>query len=89
MRTIYLLKHIHQGTEIVGTFTDLKKAEKAFDLYADYVQNHYPLVNVEQMQEVEIRRKGYVNFRNGHIVKLEESKLYTDIELFKKLILEQ
>ena len=88
MKTIYILKHIYKDTEIVGTFTDIKKAEQAFNLFAEDVQSRYPVTNVQLEQSVEIRQKWYCNLRNGHIVKREESKLFTHIEQFTKMVID-
>lgn len=38
MKTVYILTHIHQDTVVVGTFTDLKKALAAMDLYCVYIK---------------------------------------------------
>lgn len=87
MKTVYILKHIHRMTEIVAVFSDVKKAEQAFSLFSDYIESRYPALNVEQAQGHEIQEKWYRNMKNGHVIKLEESKLFTDLEQFKKMII--
>lgn len=88
MKTVYILTHIHQNTNIVGTFTDLKKALVAMDKYSDFVKSGYGILKPEQEQDEERQYDWQRNLKNGHIVKLEESKLFTDIEQFRKMILE-
>lgn len=87
MRTIYLLKHIQQHhTEVVATFTDPKKAEKAFEIYCEWMERRYPKITVEQSTIPERREHNYRSFHNGHIVRVEESRLCTDLDEFRKYL---
>lgn len=87
MRIIYLLKHIQQHyTEVVATFTDLKKAEKAFGMYCQWMESRYPKTTVEQSIIPERREHNYRSFHNGHIVRVEESRLCTDLEEFRNYL---
>ena len=87
MKTVYILTHIHQDTVVVGTFTDLKKAVAAMDLYCDYIKAQGGMLQTEQELDVERRYERQRNLRNGHIVKVVESRLFTDIGQFKKIII--
>lgn len=86
MKPIYILTHTHQVKDIVATFTDYKKAEEAFDIFYDYIKSNYGLFNVEQELCYERKEKGYCSFRNGHILRIEESRIFTDISSFKKIL---
>ena len=87
MKTIYLLKHIQSHhTEVVATFTDPKKAEKAFDIFCQWREIQYPKKTVEQSSIPEKREHNYRSFHNGHIVRIEESRLCTDLEDFRKYL---
>lgn len=86
MKTIYILTHTHQVKDVVATFTDYKKAEEAFDIFYDYIKYNYGLLNVEQELCYEIKEQGYCSFRNGHILRIEENRIFTDINSFKKIL---
>ena len=88
MKPVYILKHIHHTTDVVAVFSDAKKAQQAFDLFADHIKSRYPVMNVEQAQGHEIREKGYCNLKNGHIIRLEESRLFTNLEQFTKMTID-
>ena len=87
MKTVYILTPIHQDTVVVGTFTDLKKALAAMKLYCAYIKAQGGMLLVEQELDVERRYERQRNLRNGHIVKVVESRQFTDIEQFKKIII--
>jgi hypothetical protein len=44
-------------------------------------------LQTEQELDVERRYERQRNLQNGHIVKVVESRLFTDIEQFKKIII--
>ncbi len=88
MKTIYILKHIHLTTDIVCTFTDLKKALVALDNYSEYAKTKFGILKPEQELDEDRQYEWQRNLKNGHIVKLEESKLFTNIAQFRKMILE-
>lgn len=86
MRTIYILTHIHQVKDIVAAFTDRKKADEAFELFCEYIHSNYGIPNIEQSLDNERKQRGYCMFSNGHILRIEESRVYTDISYFKKIL---
>lgn len=86
MRTIYILTHTHQAKDIVAAFTDRKKAEEAFEIFYEYIRSNYVTTNIEQSLDNERKQIGYCMFRNGHILRIEESRVYTDISNFKKIL---
>ena len=86
MKTVYILTHTHQVKDVVATFTDYKKAEEAFDIFCDYIKSNYGSLSVEQELGYERKEKGYCSFRNGHILRIEENRIFTDISSFKKIL---
>ena len=65
-----------------------KKVQAAMDLYCDYIKSRYGILQTEQELDMERRYELQRNLRNGHIIKVVESRIFTDIKQFKRMILE-